>query len=134
MFVEKIQPRFSEMNPAGHIGFTVLPAWFEQAAEKVYRIFMPDLDKESWSIIVAKFAMECLAEIHHGQEISIETSIKKIGNSSFIVYQELVQNQKTAAKAEITMVRYNYSMGKSWPLTDEQKKVLSSHGSHDSAG
>lgn len=131
MFTEVIQPRFSEMNPAGHIGFTVLPAWFEKAAEEVYRIFMPDLDHKSWSIIVAKFEMECLAEIHHGEEVVIETSISRIGNASFVLSQSLLQGKKVAARAETTMVHFDYKAGKSRPVTNAQKEALSSHMATD---
>lgn len=127
MFTEEIQPRFSEMNPAGHIGFTVLPAWFEKAAEEVYRIFMPELEPQAWSIIVAKFEMECLAEIYHNKEVVIQTSILRIGNTSFALSQSLLQAEKLAAKAEIIMVHFDYRAGKPCLLTNEQREALSLH-------
>lgn len=127
MFTEVIQPRYSEMNPAGHIGFTVLPAWFEKAAEEVYRIFMPELDPQAWSIIVAKFEMQCLAEIHHAKEVVIQTSIRRIGNASFTLSQSLFQGEQLAATAETTMVHFDYNLGKSSLLTNKHREALSLH-------
>ncbi len=131
MFTEIIQPRFSEMNPAGHIGFTVLPAWFEKAAEQVYRLFMPEMDPKAWSIIVAKFEMECLAEIHHGQEVIIQTSVSRIGNASFVLAQSLFQGEQLAAKAETTMVHFDYGAGRSRPITHAHREALSVHMATD---
>ena len=127
MFTEVISPRFSEMNPAAHIGFTVLPTWFEKAAEEVYRIFMPELDPKAWSLIVAKFELECLAEIHHGREVVIQTSIARIGTASFVLSQVLLQGDQPAARAETTMVHFDYQVRKSLPLNDALRKALSLH-------
>lgn len=131
MFTEIIWPRFSEMNPAAHIGFTVLPTWFEKAAEEVYRIFMPELDPKVWSLIVAKFELECIAEIHHGKEVVIQTSIDRIGTASFVLSQRLFQREQLAAKAETTMVHFDYKTSKSVPVTDAQRKALSLHRAAD---
>lgn len=131
MFTEIISPRFSEMNPAAHIGFTVLPTWFEKAAEEIYRIFMPELDPKAWSLIVAKFELECLAEIHHGKEVVIHTSIGRIGTASFVLSQVLFQAEQVAAKAKTTMVHFDYGTGKSTPVSDAHRKVLSLHMTTD---
>ena len=57
----------------GHIGFTVLPVWFEKALDGVYRLFMPHLEPQEWTLIVVRFDMACLAEINHVDLVSIET-------------------------------------------------------------
>ncbi|MCB1763182.1 MAG: acyl-CoA thioesterase [Gammaproteobacteria bacterium] len=127
MFRETIQPRFSETNAVGHVGFTVLPAWFEKAMESVYRLFVPDLASERWNLIVVKFEMECLAEIGHRQEVTIETQVEKIGGSSFRLGQALIQNGKIAARAETTLVYFDYREKKALPLDDRLRAALQQH-------
>lgn len=127
MFTEIIKPRISETNAAGHIGFTVLPVWFEAAAEEVYRIFMSDLNPEVWSIIVAKLEMDCLKQIYPSKEVEIQTSILKIGETSFTLSQSLLQEGQLAAKAEITMVHFDYNIGKPSRIRNEHRKILSLH-------
>ena len=127
MFTEIIKPRVSETNAARHIGFTVLPVWFEAAAEEVYRIFIPEMDPEVWSIIVAKLEMDCLRQIYFTQEVVIHTSILRIGKTSFTLSQSLSQEGQLAAKAKITMVHFDYRSGKPSPISDEHRGALSHH-------
>ncbi len=127
MFVEKIQPRLSETNLAGHIGYVVLPAWFEQANEKIYRLFIPELGKKKWSLIVVKFELECLAEIFHDNKVTIETRVQKIGNSSFTISQALRKDGKTAARARTKMVYFDYQKKKSQVIPKALRQLLVEH-------
>ena len=127
MFVETIQPRLSEMNPAGHIGYVVLPVWFEQANEKIYRLFNPELDPGKWSLIVVKFEMECLAEIFHDNTVTIETRVQKIGNASFSLSQTLLKDGETAAKARTKMVYFDYQQKKSRVIPKALRQLLIAH-------
>ncbi len=127
MFTETIQPRFSETNAAGHIGFTVLPAWFEKGLESVYRILIPELDPERWAVIVARFDMEFLAEISHLHDVTIETTVQQIGRSSCVVVQTLKQDGRLAARARATLVHFDYVAKKSRPIEGEARAALEAH-------
>ena len=127
MFLETIHPRFSETNAVGHIGFTVLPAWFEKALDGVYRLFMPQLAPQQWKLIVVKFDMACLAEINHVDPVRIETKVRKVGNSSFSLTQHLRQDGKLAATAETTLVHFDYAARKARPIADSVRARLVEH-------
>ena len=127
MSIETIHPRFSEANVAGHIGFTVLPAWFEKAAEKVYKIFMPELKPDESVPVMVKFEMECLKEINHIQDVIIETEVQQIGNSSFSLIQHLKQNRTISAIAKTTFVYFNYKHKKALLISDELRAALEKH-------
>lgn len=127
MFEEVIRPRFSETNAAGHIGFTVLPAWYEQALEGIYRIFSPQLDPKLWELILVKFEMECVAEINHREEVSIRTRVKKIGNASLTVVQELHQGGSRKATAESVLVNFDYAAHASRPIDAPIRRALEAH-------
>ena len=127
MFIETIHPRFSEANIGGHIGFIILPAWFEKAAEEVYKIFMPELKPGKSGPIVVKFEMECLKEINHIQDVTIETEVQQIGDSSFSLIQHLKQNGKISAIARITLVYLDYKHKKALLIRDELRAALEEH-------
>ncbi len=130
MFTEKIQPRFSETNAAGHIGFVALPVWFEKGIESVYRLFVPDLAPDQWTLIVVKFELECMAEIHHTDEVIIKTLVQRIGNSSFSLVQTLEQATNISARAETTLVYFDYQEKKAMPIPESLKKQLAVHQVH----
>jgi len=134
MFTDTIHPRFSETNAAGHIGFTALPAWFEKALEDIYRLFIPHLDPEQWTLIVVKFEMECLAEINHRDEVIINTSIDRIGNSSLHVLQELHQGGQKKVLARTVLVHFDYSLHKSQTIDDSTRATLARHLITESPG
>ena len=127
MFVETIQPRFSETNAAGHIGFTALPVWFEKALDSVYRLFTPQLEPKDWRLIVVKFEMECLAEVNHVDNVVIETTVAKVGNSSFVLSQTLEQAGTLAARAQTTLVHFDYAAKKAETIDDPIRATLEAH-------
>lgn len=127
MFVEKIQPRFAETDALGHINNAVLPVWFEQARTPYFKIFVPTLDVKNWTLILARIDVEFVAEMFYGQDVEIHSYTKKIGNSSFIVYQEAWQNGELAAKGNATMVQFDHKAKKSVPVSEEQRAILNKH-------
>jgi acyl-CoA thioester hydrolase len=133
MFITTIQPRLSETNAAGHIGFTTLPVWFEFALDGVYRLFTPDLDVAKWRLIIVKCEMECLVEINHRQMVTIVTDIHSIGNSSFKTTQTLEQNGTTAARAQLTLVHFDYHKKQACPLGQQLRHRLKVHQRKDKA-
>ena len=127
MFSETILPRFSETDALGHINNTALPVWFEAARTPFFRFFTPDLDCNNWKLIVAKIEVEFKGELFYGQEITIKSSISHIGNSSFVIKQEVYQHDELCAVGHATMVRYDFKNKRSTPLSDNEKQSLLEH-------
>ncbi len=127
MFIEQSHPRFSETNAAGHIGFTVLPAWFEQALEGIYRIFMPRLDPKQWTLIVVKFELQCIAEISHIENVQITTRVARIGKSSLTAVQYLKQGGISKASAETVLVCFDYAAHEARRIDDAARQALALH-------
>jgi acyl-CoA thioester hydrolase len=121
MFTMKQQPRFSETDALGHINNTVIPVWFESARDPVFRIFNASLDLNSWNLIIAKI------EVNYQAQVEIRTSIKKVGNSSFTVFQQVFQADQCVAFGECIMVKFDYVTNKSAAITDEEKAELNKH-------
>ncbi|WP_341206179.1 thioesterase family protein, partial [uncultured Psychrosphaera sp.] len=121
MFTMTLQPRFSETDALGHINNTVIPVWFESARDPVFRIFNASLDLNSWNLIIAKIEVNYSAQIQYQAQVEIRTSIKKVGNSSFTVFQQVFQADQCVAFGECIMVKFDYVTNKSAAITDEEK-------------
>ena len=127
MFTMKQQPRFSETDALGHINNTVIPVWFESARDPVFRIFNASLDLNSWNLIIAKIEVNYSAQIQYQAQVEIRTSIKKVGNSSFTVFQQVFQAEQCVAFGECIMVKFDYVTNKSAGITDKEKAELNKH-------
>lgn len=127
MFSMQIQPRFSETDALGHLNNTTLPVWFEQARTPIFQFFVPDLSPNKWNLILAKTEIEFLREIFYGADVEIKSYVDRIGNSSFVVRQEVWQHQKRAAQGLATLVHFNHQTKRSEPIPDTIREQLSAH-------
>jgi len=120
-------PRFSETDVLGHINNTVLPVWFEAARAPIFRFFTPDLNPHDWKLIIANVEVSFVGELFYGAEVTINSSIEKIGNSSFVVRQEAYQNERCCAVGKTVMVRYDFSEKSKKALSESEQQALSNH-------
>lgn len=127
MFKEVVTPRFSETDALGHINNTVIPIWFEQARRPIFQFFTPDLDPASWSLIVARIEIDFVGELNYKSDAVIDTSIVKIGNSSFQIQQIINQGGEIKAKGIAILVHYSYEKKKSKPIPSEVRVQLEKH-------
>lgn len=124
MLEEIIIPGFYETDALGHINNTVVPMWFEKTRAPVFRLFTPDLDPKKWALIIVKIEVEYLRQISYQEPVTIKTGIGDIGNSSFVIRQELFQEGEQAARGQSTMVHFDYAQQKSAPLTEDIRSEL----------
>ena len=127
MFGQTVKPRFAETDALGHINNAVLPVWFEQARTPIFKLFVPSLDVNKWNLILARIEVEFVQEIFYGTDVEVRTYIEKIGNSSFVCYQEAWQSDSLVAKGRAVMVHFNHTSKKSMPIPDETKHQLNEH-------
>ena len=120
-------PRFSETDALGHINNTVLPVWFEAARVPIFKFFTPDLNPHTWQLIIAKVAVSFVGELFYAHEVTINTSIEQIGNSSFVIRQEAWQQDKCCAIGKTVMVRYDFVSKTKQPLSTDEKAALTQH-------
>ncbi|KPZ65098.1 Thioesterase superfamily protein [Pseudoalteromonas sp. P1-16-1b] len=127
MFTEKVMPRFSETDALGHINNTVLPVWFEAARVPIFKFFTPDLNPHNWKLIIAKVEVSFVGELFYAHEVTINTSIEQIGNSSFVIRQEAWQQDKCCAIGKTVMVRYDFASKTKQTLSADEKAALTQH-------
>ncbi len=111
-----VTPGFGDADPLRHINNTMLPIWFELAREPIFRLIHPTLDYDTWPLILARIQVDFVAQMKFGQPVEIHTYIKKLGRSSFTVYQEAYQLGVLGVKGECILVHFDYRTQKSCPI------------------
>lgn len=127
MWKKTITPRFGDVDGLRHINNCNLPLWFEIGREPTYRLFHPDLDLANWKLIMAKISVEFTAQMRLGADVDIHTYIKKVGRSSFTIFQEAWQEGVMGAKGDSVIVHYDFEALKSLPIPDDIRAELESH-------
>lgn len=124
MFEKTLMPRFSETDALGHISNTALPVWFEDARQPIFEIFTPTLAIDTWPLILARLEVDFIAQIYYGTEVTLKTSISRLGNSSVEIYQEAWQKKNVAAKGRTTLVYFDHETQKSKPISGDLRVQL----------
>ncbi|KGR82712.1 acyl-CoA thioesterase [Lysinibacillus odysseyi] len=127
MFETIIQPRVSETDGVGHINNTTIPVWLEAGRNELFKIFNPEDDFENWRMVIVKSCVEYKAQIYFGKDALIKCWIKRIGNASLELYEEIWQGNTKCITASTIYVNFNTQEQKSEPIPPSIKSVLENH-------
>jgi acyl-CoA thioester hydrolase len=127
MLKTSIRPRFSDTDALGHINNTVIPVWFLEAREPVLSWFAPEGNFSRGSIAVVRVEVDYLAETRFGEDVTIRTRVERVGNSSFVLLQEVAQGDAITARGRTTLVHFDPDERRSRPVPDEIRSKLEQH-------
>lgn len=127
MYLLEVSPRFGDLDGLRHVNNTVIPGWFEQARNPIYRVFNPEFDLESWNLILARFEIDFIRQIYFNKNVVIKTWISRIGRSSFEIYQEAVQEGLLCAKGKVVHVHFDFNNQKSIEIPAYIKSEMEKH-------
>lgn len=127
MFEHTLRPRFSETDGLGHINNAVIPVWLEEARTPVFRIFNPTLSLTEWNLILKKYEIDFVSQIMHEDEVTIETTIESVGNTSLVINQMIKQKGVSVAVGRTVMVHFDYETARPTPIPDEIRAKLERH-------
>ena len=127
MYKTIIEPRVSETDGIGHINNTTVPIWFEAGRNEIFKLFTPDDNFENWKMIIINMNIDYVSQIFFGENVSVYTWVKKVGNSSLQLYEELWQDDRLCAKGTVTYVNFNLKTQKSEPISESIKQELENH-------
>ncbi len=117
--------RYADTDRQGHVNNAVFSTFFETGrAELLYKCDKT-LVPESTSYVIAALNMNYLKEIHWPGKVDIGTGILKIGRSSIKIFQQLFQDDVCVANSETVIVQMDDQTGRSKPLSNEAKEILS---------
>ncbi len=116
--------RYADTDRQGHVNNALFSTYLETGrVEILYNSEFPILSENS-SFVIASLQIEFLKEIKWPGMIDIGSGIKKIGNSSLVIFQKLFQNGECVSTAETVIVQVDDTTGKSKPLKNDAKTLL----------
>ena len=118
--IDKI--RYADTDRQGHVNNAVFGTFLETGRVEILYDDSLGIRSENASFVIANLNINFRREIVWPGEVEILTGIKKVGNSSIKIYQEIHQNQKVCADAETTIVQVKE--GQSEKLSDLAKVKL----------
>ncbi len=124
MFTLTITPKFGDIDGLGHVNNTVIPGWFEQARNCIYRVFNPEFDFATWNLILVRYEVDFVSQLYFHKDVEIRSFISKIGSSSFEVRQEAWQEGKVCSKGKTVLVHFDFASQKSMPIPAHIRAVL----------
>lgn len=131
MYRTRIEPRVSETDGVGHINNTTIPIWFEAGRNQIFKLFTPDDSFQNWKMIIINMNVDYVDQIYFGKDVEIRTWVKRIGNSSLELYEEIHQDNRLCAKGTAIYVNFNLQTQKSEPIPDDIRVELEQHAHKD---
>ncbi|NPV74913.1 MAG: acyl-CoA thioesterase [Anaerolineae bacterium] len=128
-FYYPIQVRYGDLDPQWHVNnarfFT-----FIEAARFAYYIHLGLFDGKSFhdlETIIADVRVSYLASILLGQNIRVGVRISRLGNKSMDLEAQIEDQDsgKVLATCKAVTVAYDYRAGKSKPISDHWRQVIS---------
>ena len=110
--------RFRDCDAMGHVNNAVYSTYLEQARIAI----LDDLEP----FILARVEIDFRSELRSGEDVEVRSRCSRVGTKSFELEHELWSDRRLVAEAKSVLVGYDYRAGASVPLTEKQRRKLSS--------
>jgi acyl-CoA thioester hydrolase len=128
-FVHRLEVRFRDCDPLGHVNNAVYLTYLEQARFNHWRSLWgfgtPQLPRGMPGVILARVECEYKRPATYGETLEIRMTVGEIGRSSFRYEYEIVDGEgRTVLVAKTVQVMYDYTAGKPVPIPDDIRALL----------
>jgi len=128
VFSHRIEVRFRDCDPLGHVNNAVYLTYLEQARLFYWRsLWGFGLDRRSTipGVIMARAEIDYRLPAHYGQTLEIRIDLAATGKTSFTYdYEILDEANRLIASARTVQVMYDYEAGKPVPIPDEIRRKM----------
>lgn len=130
----RLQVRFRDCDPLGHVNNAVYLTYLEQARFNLWRAQMGFTAKvvtapgpRGLGFILARVEFDFRAQARYGDELEVRLSLDGFGRTSFTYRYEIrdVATDALVATARTVLVRFDYDAQRPAPLDDAIKAGLS---------
>jgi acyl-CoA thioester hydrolase len=134
LFTLRLQVRFSDCDPMGHVNNAKYLTYLEQARILLWGKqlgFSSRRAAEGGSrgvgFILARAEIDFRAQAHDGDELEVRLSLADFGQTSAVYEYEVVDlsEGQVVATAKTVQVWFDYDAGRPMPITEELKRTLS---------
>ncbi|MGA4844005.1 acyl-CoA thioesterase [Streptomyces sp. G45] len=119
-----ISPRFSEVDVLGHVTNSAVPVWFEHGRLPIFRLFSKEPNMRDLSLILRRYEIDFVRQIVASADVTIETKVAKLGNTSLTIEQTATQNGAEVAHGTCVMVHFDYERETTTSIPDHLRDEL----------
>lgn len=125
----KIQTRYGDLDPLGHVNNAVYLSYLEMGRMKFLRENLPEYDPMMANIVLARIEIDFKKSIMLDDAINLETSIESMGRTSVRFLQRIVaeSGEETYSIAKVTAVFIDGNR-KPRPIPEAFRNTLSDRG------
>jgi acyl-CoA thioester hydrolase len=128
VFSHRLEVRFRDCDPLGHVNNAVYLTYLEQARINHWRaigLAQPGDRAAVPGVILARVEIDYRRPAVYGDILEVRVGVAAIGRTSFTYEYEIVDtNAQLVASARTVLVRYDYAAGKPVPVSDGLKQAL----------
>lgn len=124
--------RYSDYDTKGHVNNAVYLTYFEWSRVQAWRQVAPAAgiaaaDIADPPLIVAEARVKYVSPANIGVPLAIEIGVKEVRTKGFSFSYRVVateENDRLVAEGETVQVAYDYSAGRTMPISPEMRKAL----------
>jgi acyl-CoA thioester hydrolase len=116
----RVQPRFRDCDPLGHINNAVYLTYLENARFALWK--MQGVE----GVILARAEVDYRSQARHGDELEVRISLEGLGRSSFRYQYEIVDvpSQRVVIEAKTVQVHFDYAAQKPVEIPEAMRVKL----------
>ncbi len=118
-----IQVRFFDSDAFGHLSNIAFSLYAEQARVD----FFFNVIKQNNNLILAHIDLDFLKQADLKDEIYVETSVIKIGNTSITIKQDIIANGEIASATKSVIVLFDYGTQRPMAIPDQARALLNKY-------
>jgi acyl-CoA thioester hydrolase len=141
IFTHRIEVRFRDCDPLGHVNNAVYLTYLEQARLVQWRTLWPfgglrDMNdsergdgnvRDAPGVILARAEIDYNRPARYGDLLEVRIGLAAIGRTSFTYEYEIVDaSGRIVARARTVQVFYDYGAGRPVPIPDDLRRVFDS--------
>jgi acyl-CoA thioester hydrolase len=119
VFSHRIEVRFRDCDPLGHVNNAVYLTYLEQARLFYWRSLwnFGELRDSTPGVIMARAEIDYRLPARYGQHLEVRIDLAAVGRTSFTYDYEIVDEEgRTVASARTVQVMYDYRSSKPVPI------------------
>lgn len=119
--VLRIEPRWTDLDPVGHVNNSVFLVYAEEARARFLHDALPD----AWnSIVVVHSAIDYHHPVLVTDVLEVSSAVEKIGHTSFTTINVIATGEQKCATVRTVQVVLREDRAAARPWTDGERAVL----------
>ena len=122
---KRVEIRWSDVDAYLHVNNAVYATYFEECRDEWVERALGDAG-DAWDLVLARVAIDFRRELRlEDEEVVVSCELERIGNSSLSLREQIrTREGELAAEAEAVLVARDRALGRSRPLTDQERRAF----------